>query len=129
VRTLVVALLLCACRTPPLPANGDAGGGDLRPPDLLTPDLAPPPCDCNGGCATGARCLQSQAGGLTPNGVMCDTPTGPPECRPRCDAGACPASRPFCVAIGLSAGCCSDAFESVRLCCANADAKDNSNCR
>jgi hypothetical protein len=63
-----------------------------------------------------------------PDGIQCQPRVGLAECRPTCGA-ACPAERPHCVSLMLSAGCCSDAVERVDLCCANSDARDVTTCR
>jgi hypothetical protein len=102
----------------------EAGVRDGGAPDGPGPGA----CSCAGGCPAGQRCLQNQFGGVTPPGVsQCQPKVGLAECRPTCGAG-CPAGRPHCVALPFSAGCCSDAIETVPVCCANSDARDVSTC-
>jgi hypothetical protein len=99
---------------------------DGRAPDGGAPET-PAACSCAGGCGAGERCLQNQFGGVTPTGVQCQPRVGVAECRPICAAG-CPTARPHCVSLTFSSGCCSDAIETVPVCCANADAHDVSTC-
>jgi hypothetical protein len=107
--------------------QADAGGDDGGAPDGSHVGQ----CGCGGGCAGTERCLENQGGGLTPNGVVCDAKVGLAECRERCGSGAkkCPVARPYCRSLSFSAGCCSDAFGQDDVCCANADAKDVTDCR
>ncbi len=90
-------------------------------------DAMPTACTCNGGCGVNERCMQSQFGGLTPEGVECDRAIGLAECRPLCGAG-CDGDRPYCKEIPLSAGCCSDAGDIAEVCCANDDATSVEDC-
>lgn len=107
--------------------GGVDAGGDGGAPDGSVAGQ----CGCGGGCAASERCLENQGGGLTPNGVVCDAKVGLAECRERCSTGTkkCPAARPYCRTLSFSAGCCSDAFGQDAVCCANADAKDVTDCR
>jgi hypothetical protein len=107
-------------------------GRDLAAPDQALGDAAgldgaAGACSCAGGCAAGQRCLQNEFGGLGPAGPVCQPRTGLAVCRPLC-AGGCPAERPACVHLTMSAGCCSDAVETVAVCCANANARDVTDC-
>jgi hypothetical protein len=98
-----------------------------------TSDVRPEPatkCTCSEGCTSGERCLDNQFGDITPDGIKCMSRTGLAECRSLCgsDQPACPAGRPYCIAILLLVGCCVDYSPPVELCCANADAYDVTDC-
>lgn len=122
----------CGCTPSGWACTADCGGGrDCGDGGSDTSgESKPAACSCSGGCGSTEECLEFSGGGLGPDGPVCSAPTGLRQCRKKCVPGPpdCPADRPYCRSVPVTAGCCSDAIASTPLCCANSDATSVETC-